>query len=63
MAGGVTLDADTLKVRLDRLLALHEDVSVLRDGLQEIRARQDKGTWSARGTSFAGRSMRKNKCQ
>jgi hypothetical protein len=54
MAGGVTLDADTLKVRLDRLLALHEDVSVLRDGLREIQARQDKGTWSARGTSFAG---------
>jgi hypothetical protein len=54
MAGEVRIDADTLKVRLDRLLALHEDVSVLRDGLREIRARQDKGTWSARGTSFAG---------
>ena len=54
MAGEVTLDAGTLKVRLDRLLALHEDVSVLRDALHLIQARQDKGTWSARGTTFAG---------
>ncbi|WP_203758758.1 hypothetical protein, partial [Cellulomonas chitinilytica] len=49
-----TLDADTLKVRLDRLLALHEDISVLRERLREVQARQDRGTWSARGTSFAG---------
>ncbi|WP_203758761.1 hypothetical protein, partial [Cellulomonas chitinilytica] len=47
-----SLDRDRLKQSLDKLLELHQNVSILHDGLQQVHARQDRGTWSARGTTF-----------
>ncbi|WP_028050049.1 hypothetical protein [Cellulomonas sp. URHD0024] len=53
MAGEVTLDRDKLERSLNKLLELHENVTILHEGLRRMQARQDSDTWSALGGSFS----------